>query len=302
MTVLKDLDEVALTEKINRVFPGCGRLGRLTKIETGLEATVFRAETGAFGPLTLKVPRVRFIENENDHGLDARDLLRQDALAFQHLRKHHFPVPQFVALEFTPEIDFLAYRYIDADGAGCSAETVGRLVRHLHDTPLPDFLPVAHRGHNQVEGIVAGLTHQRLEATERISQWTLPDVTMEALHSALISYPARRSFLHMDIRAANVLCINGAVMALIDWSNALLADPLLELARIAEYGWPMAETIRGYGEDVFQQAPVAAVLAARLYTASMLAVVFLSEAPDKQRASAAMVRVRTLLEEFVAAC
>lgn len=300
MTPLLDNEGHALAAEVSRVFPQWG-MDRLTRIATGLEATVFRGEARALGPLALKVPLVRYIENDNDRGLDARDLLHQDAFFFEHSKKHHLPTPQFVALHFGQAVDFLAYRYVQTDTSTCSAEKVGRLVRCLHDTPLPNFIPVAHRGQPKVEETLARLTHERLSTIRRLSNQASPDVSLEVLTAAMTSYAAPRSLLHMDIRASNLLCADGAVVALIDWSNAVLADPLFELSRMAEYGFPMDGLIRGYGRDVFAERPVLAVIAARLYTAAMLTVVFLSEAPDKDRAAVCIDRIQTLLDDFVTA-
>ena len=92
---------------------------------------------------------------------------------------------------------------------------------------------------------------------------------------------ARRALLHMDIRPANLLTKSGALRGVVDWSNALIGDPALELARIAEYGFLTREFLAGYDDQTpFAQVPAAAELLFRLDTAVMLAVVFLSEAPE----------------------
>jgi Phosphotransferase enzyme family len=288
-----------LDDEIRRCFPEWGA-GPAAAVASGLEATVYRVETRALGALALKVPLSRYVENDNDQGLDARDLLRQDGAAAAHLCAQGLPAPEIVALHLGDAIDFLAYRFVEIDGAPASPEKVGHLIRRLHDAPLPGFLPVAHRGRAQVEPTLAALTYERLKAVRRISGEALPDVPEEVLRAALEGHRGRRSLLHMDVRAANLLCKGGEVAALIDWSNALVADPILELARIAEYGDPIDRVLAGYGEDALARAPAEAVLASRLYTAVMLAVVFLSEAPDPGRAPAAVARVRALLGELVA--
>jgi aminoglycoside phosphotransferase (APT) family kinase protein len=37
------------------------------------------------------------------------------------------------------------------------------------------------------------------------------------------------------VRAANLRCVEGSVRVVLDWSNALVGDPALELARLAEW-------------------------------------------------------------------
>ena len=89
---------------------------------------------------------------------------------------------------------------------------------------------------------------------------------------------------HMDIRPANVIARQGHPLALVDWDNALLGPAALELARIAEYGHLNEEFMRGY-KRIWECAPVskAGETVYRMDTAVMLAVVFVSEAPDPVR-------------------
>ena len=41
--------------------------------------------------------------------------------------------------------------------------------------------------------------------------------------------------VHLDVRSSNLRCTGGAVRGLLDWSNALIGDPAMELGRLAEY-------------------------------------------------------------------
>jgi aminoglycoside phosphotransferase (APT) family kinase protein len=105
----------------------------------------------------------------------------------------------------------------------------------------------------------------------------------------------------MDMRPANVLTRDGHIVAVIDWSNALIGDPALELARIAEYGYLDAEFYAGYGmTDGFAHVPRSVELLYRLDTAVMLAVVFLSESPDPQCAQSQGQRVIKLSAQLSA--
>jgi aminoglycoside phosphotransferase (APT) family kinase protein len=101
----------------------------------------------------------------------------------------------------------------------------------------------------------------------------------------------------MDLRDANYLCRGGQLRGLIDWSNALIANPLLELARVAEYGNLSTDFAAGYGITARERAALdqRLGLCCRLYTAAMLAVVFLSEMPDPDVARLKVDRVRELL-------
>jgi aminoglycoside phosphotransferase (APT) family kinase protein len=103
----------------------------------------------------------------------------------------------------------------------------------------------------------------------------------------------------MDARPANVLTQKGTIVAIVDWANALIGDPALELARIAESGHLSPDFLRGYNNQNDEQRPPERVrLLYHLDTAVMLAIVFLSEAPDPQQAQVQIKRVNELYAAF----
>ena len=64
----------------------------------------------------------------------------------------------------------------------------------------------------------------------------------------------RRSLLHMDLRAENILTSGGKIVGLVDWDNALFSHPALELARMAEYGVLNRDFLDGYGGRCYWEA------------------------------------------------
>ncbi|MDQ2873732.1 MAG: phosphotransferase [Actinomycetota bacterium] len=115
----------------------------------------------------------------------------------------------------------------------------------------------------------------------------------------------RGSLLHLDVRRANIRCHDGRVGALLDWSNALQADPLLEFGRLTEFArlpenqLNMTDLRAGYAvhaEPPPHTGPLA--LLCQLDAAVMLALVFLSESPDPAQAEAAVSRVLQLRERL----
>jgi hypothetical protein len=286
-----------LAREIADCFPDWGASG-LSTVASGLEATVYRVETRRHGPVAVKVFAERTIHNDNDRDLDARELLRQDSVLFEHLLAHGLPAPRVIALHFGASIDFFAYSFVETDGHGCSAREIGGLVRHLHRTPLPPCLPIAHRGNQRFEPVAAELIHARTGVVRRKAGGALPEIDTTEVEASLDAVRGPRALLHMDVRPANILCRGGRVEAWIDWSNAIAAHPVFEMARIAEYGLDYDEVIAGYGDDPLASVAPATATAARIYTAAMLAVVHLSEAPDPARASAAVARLRALMEQF----
>lgn len=261
----------------------------------GLQFLVFRAESKAFGPIAVRTPMKRWITDNNDPCMNSRDLLRQEASLASHMRTFGVPVPEVHALVIKDDrLDFLVSEYVAHDGTAYDSGQLGELVRLIHDCPLPDIHPVAQTDASTEETIALRLD-RRMRVVESASgrKFSLP--SLDELRTTLGDLGDRRSLLHMDLRAENILTRDGKIVGLVDWDNALFGDPALELARIAEYGVLSVDFLDGYGGlDWETQLPMSLNLLLRLDTAVMLAIVFLSEAPDSQRARSAVERVAFL--------
>ncbi|MGH3212853.1 MAG: phosphotransferase, partial [Trebonia sp.] len=105
--------------------------------------------------------------------------------------------------------------------------------------------------------------------------------------------------LHMDLRRENILVRAGRPVAVLDWSNALIGDPALDLARAAEYGSLTPAALAAYGDPgSFPMSPLTALTPRqavyRLDTAVMLSHVFLDGAPDRAKARHYIERTKSL--------
>ena len=104
----------------------------------------------------------------------------------------------------------------------------------------------------------------------------------------------------MDIRPANLIGYNGEVKALVDWDNALIGHPLLELMRIAETNeidW--YEFKDGYkNKDIFESIPPIVSLFYQLDTAVMLANLFIAQLKIEDKGIFYKERVKTLHNEI----
>lgn len=293
-----------LIERIRRAVSTSGKLeldhSTLAYVTSGLENHLFRVRSQTGHDIALRIPIERYIKNDNDQGIDSRALLKQEYDLLQHLWQAGLPVPQPIDLYFDDSghcVDYLAAVFIQGDGAIVLENEIGRVVRQLHVIPPPAFIPVAQRL-DTLEETLADLILRRSEVIERMSGRFLAIPSRETLALCLHWSPRRRSLLHMDVRQDNIIGVNGRVLALIDWSNVLVGPPALELCRVAEYGLLSPAFRRGYGDDPLENTPSRVLLAYRLYTATMLAVVFLSEAPDPVRAAKAVDRVGELYEQL----
>jgi aminoglycoside phosphotransferase (APT) family kinase protein len=107
----------------------------------------------------------------------------------------------------------------------------------------------------------------------------------------------------MDLRPENILVRRGHPVALLDWSNALVSEPALDLSRAAEYGSLTVAALTAYGKpEAFSMTPrTPREIIYRLDTAIMLAHVFLNGAPDEARAQHYIQRTASLCRALQAA-
>lgn len=263
----------------------------------GLENAVFRADSAAFGPVAIRAPWARQISNVNDPCMDARDALRQEAMLAQHLQQYGVPVPAVFALHLGEDLDFLVSALVQGDGSLAEPREIGRVAAMIHRAPPPEVALLGMEG-KSLAAVLAARISSRAGRIAGLVGRDLPMPPEEVLRAALDWPGARQRLLHMDLRPANFLARGGKVLAVVDWGNALLGDPALDVARALEYVEAEAEPfLTGYGDpNPFEGVPGAVELLYRLDTAVMLVGVFLEEAPDPALAARYLARVKELLK------
>lgn len=291
------IDLLKRLERVCTTHYAAWQMRDLEILRSGLEALVCKAHSTAFGPVAIKIPWSRWASNDNDADVDNRALLQQEAMLTTHLSACNIAVPRVYALhQGNDDFDFIVSAFIEHDLSAPDDYEFGALMRRIHDCPPPSFA-LSMQGETPLPLLLAERLIRRLEVVRRISGLPLALAPATSIQRFLARYGNRQCILHMDARPANILTQNGQVRAIIDWSNALLGDPALDLARIAEYGHLSRAFLAGYGvQDGFSHLPKAAELLYRLDTATMLAVVFLSEleVPDLQQGRAQFQRVDEL--------
>jgi aminoglycoside phosphotransferase (APT) family kinase protein len=281
-----------LREVLDARWPAWGTAD-LHLIGTGLDAAVFRAESRAFGTVAIRVPWSRWISNDNDPSQDARELLIKEELLANYMSQHGVPTPRAFALHLgEDDFDFLVSAYVPDDGSGEDPAALGAVLRRIHEAPVSAEIMRA-LGTPDLAETIATRTTERLRVVQRLSGAELRTVSTAALRDLGARARYRPSVLHMDVRRTNIRVVGGEVRAIFDWSNALVGDPSLELARAAEYG------VRTQAfDDGYRTLPRPSAELDTLYhldAAVMLAVVFLSEAPDPAAAKRQVERVNELL-------
>lgn len=293
-------DKEALFQRLRRVLEedySVWHISDLTILGAGLDTLVCRADSQAFGPITFKVPWQRWITNRNDPKVDARALLYQEAALATHLATHGVLTPEVYAFhQGDDDFDFLVSELIEQDQSLPNEHDFGTLMRALHESPLLQISLAMNLEDLPLESLLAQRLSERLKVLEQLSREQFATLPNAKELEAMLSWPgATRRILHMDARPENLLTRKGTILALIDWSNALFGDPALDLARTAEYGYLSEEFLAGYGNaHCFAHVPPLVELLYRLDTATMLAVVFFSSAPNAQRGKIQVQRVAEL--------
>lgn len=267
---------------------------------SGLDFIVYRSSSSRHGEVAVRIPRAPALSNDIDPSVDARQLLRQEAFIASYLADRDFPVPRALYLHESDEIDFLVSRFVPHDGFQPNVREFGRLMKRLHSIAPPTFQPVL-----QDPGDLAQCLAQRITRRVRVIELhtgvhiELPD--RETLEQRASWRGAAQRLLHMDARAENILSSAGQIKCIVDWSNCLVGNPALELARIAEYGyvsksWRLVPNfVAGYGDlGDLGRPPSVVELIYRLDSAVMLAVLFLRVLPDRERARTQLARVNFL--------
>ncbi|AZM56970.1 hypothetical protein DMA15_34015 [Streptomyces sp. WAC 01529] len=267
----------------------------------GVDFVVHRVGRPGLGDAVLRIPRHRlYLSPYGD--VDSADLVRQEHAIAARLAPLGLPVAAPLQLIERPDGLLVSVAaHVEHDDVPLDGRDVGRFLAALHAT-TPPKTPLAY----QAPGDFTGFFVKRLgdrHANLRRAAPTLPPLPAPPhIGAALEAVRTPHRLLHLDVRRQNLLSRAGRLQAVVDWSNALVGPPLMELARVAEYallpdnGIDATAVLAGYAESLAApdlESPAA--LLYRLDTAIMLALVFHSVAPDAERAQILAARAEDLL-------
>lgn len=291
---MSELDDPVLLGKVIASLEEQLYIAGIKKVGNGLEFCILHGELPS-GSIAIKVPRDRIFSNVNDAYIHSRTLLDQEFAIMRHAKQHGITqIPEPISDLEVCGFGALVMSYVESDDSKPDEFALGQLLANIHAIDPPELILSAQEGLAIPELIATRLT-RRWQALIKF----VPDLpslpNTKSLSDDLQSIADTKRLLHMDFRRANLRTKNGQIIAVVDWSNALVGHPALELARAAETG----ETSNVFLEGYASIAPLPHVdprveTIFRLDTATMLALVFLSEAPDPKRASDAVQRVRML--------
>ena len=278
----------------------------LREIGHGLDARVYRGESASHGPVAILVPHARWLSSGNEAQLDTRRQLRQDFELSRHLRAHGLPGPEVFILHTSgPGPDFTIAEYVESDDSELPDREFGRLIRAIHEIPAPSLDLVCLGSRDDADQVLAERIGDRLKNLAAVTGLDVRCPDIRAVLAADRGDGLPRRLLHMDLRPENILVRAGRPVAILDWSNALIGDPALDLARAAEYGSLTPAALAAYGDPGgFSMSPPSALsprqAVYRLDTAVMLSHVFLDGAPDQAKARHYIERTKTLCRRLTA--
>ncbi|MFJ4823661.1 phosphotransferase family protein [Streptomyces bacillaris] len=267
----------------------------------GVDFVVCHVGHPTLGESVLRIPRHRvYLSPYGD--VDSADLVRQEHEIAAYLGPLGLPVATPLQRIERPDglVVSLAAR-VEHDDVPLDGRDVGRFLAALHGA-VPPPVRLAY----QAPGDFTAFFIKRLSdrhANLRLKAPALPPLPApHRIRAALEAVRAPYRLLHLDVRGQNLLGRQGRLAAVVDWSNALIGPPLMELARVAEYallpdnGIDAAAVLAGYAESLPPlDLDSSAALLYRLDTAVMLALVFSSVAPDAERAQVLTARAGHLL-------
>ncbi|SEJ40660.1 Phosphotransferase enzyme family protein [Arthrobacter sp. yr096] len=250
-----------------------------------------------------RIPRSVEFNTANNRGVSARMLQHQEMAMARWAAENGIPTACVVDLVEQNDSSVLILEVMDDDGTELDSAALGSVVAAMHRQPCPNINLVAQHGMPLAARLVHRLKERYTELRNRHVLPALPDAA--ALHATIENNIRAPRLTHLDLRRQNVRVLDGVPSSIFDWSNALLAPPEMELARLEEYsiveenGINFSAFLDGYTQGGGSiDVGSAAWPLLRLDAAVMLAIVFDSVAPNPGVRDCFLSRIKTLVGQL----
>lgn len=267
-------------------------------IGSGVINAVFLIRDKERGLLAVRTPWRSDERMMDNHSSGVISLQKEAAIA-EHCFKHQIPVPKIHKIYLSNEINFLVSEYIFGDDHEISSFDVGKLTSKIHEVPT-DGLLIIDQQEQTLSKIISERIIERVISLRKLTKMDFIVPESEELESILKTSPTKDSLLHLDVRRPNIIGENGIIQAIIDWDNAFIGNPIMELMRISEtQELNVEEFLKGYnGEELLIKTEKVIQSIYRLDTALMLSILFISFINDKAKAEYYIYRVQTIINEI----
>ncbi|WP_313892369.1 phosphotransferase [Psychrobacillus sp.] len=290
-----------LRTKINNVLNNelKWKIGEVKFLGNGVVNAVFLINEENLGALVVRTPW-RVNENLIDQNSDGIVSLKKEYTISRHCEKHKIPVPKIHKLYLSNDINFLVSDFIIGDEKEISSYDIGHLTAKIHKVPLDD-LTIIDQNERPLSNIIANRIIERVSSLSAIIDSKIIIPSSEELETILNTSQIKNSLLHLDVRPPNLIAKEGKIKAIIDWDNAFIGNPMMELMRISESKeLNEREFIKGYNnKDIIDNTDIVIQSIYRLDTALMLSILFKSILNDANKAEYYLKRVHVLSQEIV---
>ena len=267
-------------------------------IGNGVVNAVFLVYDKNFGKLAVRTPWNT--ENNMDNHISNDVIsLKKEAEIVHHCYNYDIPVPKVHQLFLSEEINFLVSDFVSGDNAAISSLEIGQLVSKIHNVPTEN-LNIIDQGNLPLTSIISKrITERNLTLCKLINTRNILPDQME-LESVLNLAEPVKSLLHLDVRPPNIIAEKGKIQAILDWDNAFIGHPIMELMRICESKeLDVGDFLKGYNNNsIIEKTEEVIQLLYRLDTALMLAILFVSIIKDIEKATYYINRVELLSKEI----
>jgi len=267
-------------------------MGRVQALSGGVDAAVYEGFSDRIGRAVFKVFMPPVVSHPNLSSASPVEIARSESSAQQAAKQAQVPTADSYQIITIGPVAIHVQQYVEGDVSSVDAapETLGRVIRRLHDhSQLPECL-VGMEADTLAETLANRTTLRIDYLVTQLGRRRVPKVRKNLLYD-LFGSQKTRCLLHMDLRANNILHRREQISAVLDWGNALVGPPALEFARMLEYGTLSNDFIAGYGWNPIDQLPNGVLDAYRLDTLAMLGVVFLVESPNSSSLDEVLRRI-----------
>ncbi|WP_102275370.1 aminoglycoside phosphotransferase family protein [Cytobacillus massiliigabonensis] len=274
------------------------KIEKIQLIGSGVINAVFLITEKERGLLAVRTPW-RTDESMMDNNSSGIISLQKEAEIAKHCYGHEIPVPKIHELYFSNEINFLVSEFVAGDDNEISSFDVGKLTSKIHKIPT-NGLSIIDQKEQTLSKIISERIRDRIVSLRKLvyTELIIPDSV--ALEAILNTSKIPNCLLHLDVRRSNIIAKNGIIQAIIDWDNAFIGNPIMELMRISEtqeLDW--TEFLKGYdGEELLKNTEKVIQSIYRLDTALMLSLLFISFLHDKEKGEYYMNRVQLLINDI----
>jgi aminoglycoside phosphotransferase (APT) family kinase protein len=248
----------------------------------------------------VRTPRHESLETSYEGTVDFGAVVEKEVVVLRLLADHGVPVPAVRGWRRSRGPGGLSWLLCDHVAhepaptlTPALQHELGRIARTIHGitTDAPQLRPTAP----WPAYVLDRLETRLIAAGKYCEQLPIDELLRLAEPAVAVRAASATALLHMDLRPANVCIRGGRIVAVIDVANAIVGDPLLELARIRSYGLLTEPFCAGYGatlQDLVRWRSLLDIY--ELDTAALLTVVAVEEAADDKLFASARTRIEQL--------